>query len=92
VYRTITTNSNYAGYFTYQYGDTKQYLSISNTQTGFAPGMEISHRSESGDCEKDVNSNAGGGYTSTGYQTIALNVYSGTRLPNFVAPIRAKVQ
>jgi hypothetical protein len=92
VYRTITTNPNYAGYFTYQYGDTKQYLSISNTQTGFAPGMGISHRSESGDCEKDVVSNAGGGYTSTGYQTIALNVYSGTRLPNFVAPIRAKVQ
>jgi len=92
LYRTITTNSNYAGYFTYQYGDTKQYLSISSTPTGFGPGMEISHRSQSGDCEKDTNSNNGSGYTSTGYQTIALSIYSGTRLPNFVAPIRVKVQ
>ena len=92
LYPSITTNPNYAGYFTYQYGDTTQYLSISSTPTGFAPGMEISHRTEWGNCEKDTNSNSGGGYTSTGYQTIALSIYSGTRLPNFVAPIRVKTQ
>ena len=93
LYRDIKTNANYAGYFTFQYGETQQHLSISSSPVGFAPGMEISHRDvTNGDCEQDTTSNGGSGYTSNGYQTIALNIYTGARLANFAGPIGVKAQ
>jgi len=96
LFKTLTTNPNYPGYFTLTYGsDAPLYYSISPSAVGYVTGMSIYHKRQfTNECVEDMGGDGGAArhYTPTGYTTKGLTVYTGTKLPNFRGPITVRVQ
>ena len=93
IYANLATNKNYAGYFTITVNNSDSYFKISDVQTAFSPGTPIYQSSPyDGVCRQNTDVNNGGGYAVSGFTTIALQAYSGARLPDFRGPISVAAQ
>jgi len=91
IYANLATNKNYAGYFQRKYSTGYSYLKITDAQIAFSDGLSVYHKTYDG-CLRDLSTNQGGGYTSTGFTTIGLQPYTGTRMPDFRGPITVAAQ
>lgn len=96
LYKTLTVNPNYPGYFTLTYGSAEPlFYSISSQEVGFTTGMSMFHKNPySLECVEDDGGNNGAvrTYSPTGFTTKALTVFTGTNLPNFRGPITVRLQ
>ena len=92
LYANLTAKKNYAGYFVLTVNDNDSYLKITDTQTAFADGVTIYRKTIDGTCSANSYVNNGQGYAVSGYTTIALQAYTGARLPDFRGPISVAAQ
>lgn len=93
LYGNLIANKNYAGYFVITVNNSDSYYKILDTQTAFADGVSVYQKSSfDGTCTRNTTVNNGGGYSVSGFTTIALQAYSGARLPDFRGPISVAAQ
>lgn len=92
-YSSLTTNKNYAGYFVLTFSGTDSYVKIVDTQTAFADGVSVYQKNPwDASCTRNLQVNNGDGYQVSGFTTIALQSYSGARIPDFRGPISVAAQ
>jgi len=91
IYANLATNKNYAGYFLRKYSAGYSYYKITDAQVAFSDGLSVYHKTFNG-CQPDNTTNQGGGYSATGFTTLALLPYTGSRIPDFRVPITVAAQ
>ena len=93
LYANLMAKKNYAGYFVLTVNGSDSYLKITDAQTAFADGVALyQHSPYDGSCARNTQINNGESYAVSGHTTIALQTFTGTRIPDFRGPITVAAQ